>query len=543
MLPRHIERLASHPEAQVLLVDSDQIALRGQDIYRAVGVLPSALILLGVDANCSDWSPLTGRKVGVWLAAGGQAALRLANQLVDIVPVVKILAPPSTVRDGWSLADPLPVGFDLLAYTKAAAMPLAEFREKFELVPEAEEQAQTLPVTIGGVQLMQPTDFPDLSTKQRPLNTINNLAALMQWFGISARYNLVRKDTEMLIPGLWGTSDNAQNVRLAHLNSLAARCGLPRANLPEYVAAIADMEAYNPVVDWIDSEPWDGVTRISELAETLECKDPKSNEQCEKLLRRWLISCAAALLHQGFWCKGVLTLQGAQDLGKTSWFRRLVPTELGAFREGVSLDPNNKDSVTTAVSHWIVELGELESTLRREIESLKAFITQTVDRLRRPFDRLDSEYPRRTVFCASVNSERFLKDETGNDRFWVIEVVKVNHRHDVDMQQLWAEVMVLYRSGEQWHLDAGEKALLTEANKEFRQVSPFEELLLAKFSTVGDGGKYMNASQTLIELGYDRPTRAQTTEAGQVLSRLGASSRKSAGSKQYYLSRLSCSSY
>jgi putative DNA primase/helicase len=301
------------------------------------------------------------------------------------------------------------------------------------------------------------------------------------------------------------------------------------------------MNAYNPVADWIDSKPWDGVQRIGDLAKTLKCKDPENSEQCEKLLRRWLISCAAALVHQGLWCKGVLTLQGGQDLGKTSWFRRLVPAELGAFREGVSLDPNNKDSVTTAVSHWIVELGELESTLRREIESLKAFITQTVDRLRRPYDRLDSEYPRRTVFCASVNSDRFLKDETGNDRFWVIEVVEVNHKHDVDMQQLWAEVMALYRSGEQWHLDIDEKKQLTETNAQFRQVSPFEELLLARFSIAGAGGKHMSASQILIELGYDRPTRAQATEAGQVLSRLGATSKKSAGSKQYYLCPLSCS--
>lgn len=398
------------------------------------------------------------------------------------------------------------------------------------------QQHREPPVTINGMQLMQPTDFPDLSAKLRPLNTITNLAALLDWFGISARYNMVKKETELVIPGLWGTSDNAANVRLAHLNSLAAHCSLPRDNLAEYVKAIADMNAYNPVLDWIDSKPWDGVSRIGELAQTLTCAD---GAQCERLLRRWLISCAAALVHKNFWCKGVLTLQGAQDLGKTSWFRRLVPAELGAFREGVSLDPNNKDSVTTAVSHWIVELGELESTLRREIESLKAFITQPIDRLRRPYDRLDSEYPRRTVFCASVNSDRFLKDETGNDRFWVIQVTKVDHQHEIDIQQVWAEAMSLYRSGEQWHLSADEKARLTSTNEQFRQVSPFEELLLAKFALRGGDGKHMSASQILLELGYDRPTRAQATEAGQVLNRLGATSKRVGGTKQYYLSPLS----
>ena len=385
-------------------------------------------------------------------------------------------------------------------------------------------------ISINGMSVMQAHDFPDLSAKLRPLNTIPNLAALMNHFNITARYNMIKKETELSIPGLLGTADNAQNVGLAHLNSLAAHCGLPRENLTEYVKAVADANAYNPVVEWIDSKQWDGMSRIQALADTLDCTNPEFRTL---LVRRWLISCCASLVYRGFWTKGVLTLHGAQDLGKTSWFRRLVPANLGVFREGVSLDSTNKDSVMTAVSHWIVELGELESTLRRDMESLKAFISQKTDRLRRPYDRVDSEYPRRTVFCASVNSEKFLKDDTGNGRFWVITVEAVKHDHDIDMQQLWAEVMSLYRSGEQWHLTDSEKAQLNAGNEKFRQVSPFEELLTTNYDLAAPSGRWINPTLLLIEMGYNNPSKSQTTEVGQMLHRLGVEKRILKGRSLY----------
>lgn len=387
-------------------------------------------------------------------------------------------------------------------------------------------------ISIDGMTTMQAHDFPDLSAKMRPLNTIPNLAALMFNFKITARYNMISKETELSVPGLWCTEDNAQNVRLAHLNSLAAHCGMPRENLAEYVKAVADANAYNPVVEWIDSKEWDGVSRIQVLADTLVCTNPEFRTL---LVRRWLISCAAGLEHKGFWTKGVLTLHGAQDLGKTSWFRRLVPSDLCAFREGVSLDATSKDSVMTAVSHWIVELGELESTLRRDMENLKAFISQTTDRLRRPYDRVDSEYPRRTVFCASVNSEKFLKDDTGNGRFWVIPVEAVIHDHDIDMQQLWVEVMLLYRGGEQWHLTQSEKAQLNAGNEKFHQVSPIEELLTTNYDLAAPCARWITATSLLIEMGYDKPNRSHATEAGQTLHRLRVQKRILQGRTMYLI--------
>jgi putative DNA primase/helicase len=357
----------------------------------------------------------------------------------------------------------------------------------------------------------------------------------MQAHLVRARYNLVSKTVELDVPGLGGTVDNRANTSLSVLSSLAARHSMPRESLGEYVKAIADRNAFSPVADWIRSRAWDGQDRLPAFFATIETDDDPLRDV---LLRRWLIAAVAAVMKpSGFWCKGVLTIQGEQNLGKTSWFRALVPQELRhLIREGMHLDAQNRDCIVTAVSHWLVALGELEATLRRDMESLKAFITETSDRMRRPYDRVDSEYPRRTVFFASVNSDRFLKDATGNSRFWVLRCHHINHAHGLDMQQVWAQVYEqLYRHGEQWHLTQEEQSQLDRANGQFREVSPIEELIPHRFDLSVTPTTDLTATQVLLHLGYDKPSRAQQLDAGSALRNLNVACRILRGRTVYHL--------
>lgn len=419
----------------------------------------------------------------------------------------------------------------------AEADPAAIRDEEIPLVAQSAARLDAIEAELAAVPVraVESVDFPDLSSKGRPLNTIENMQALMQAHGVGCRYNLVSKAVELTMPGWSGTADNRDNTSLAMLASAAARFSMPRESLVEYVKTIADRQAYSPVAEWIQSRPWDGVDRLPAFLETIEAEDSALRDV---LLRRWLISAvAAAMKPVGFWCKGVLTLQGEQNLGKTSWFRALVPQELRhLILEGMHLDAENRDHVMTAVSHWLVELGELEATLRRDIESLKAFISKTADRLRRPYDRTDSEYPRRTVFFASVNSDRFLKDATGNTRFWVLRCKRINHAHGIDMQQLWAQVFEqMYRQGEQWHLTSAEESLLWAGNDQFREISPIEEMIPLRFDLNVKPQQEATATQVLLALGFDKPTRTQQIETGQALKSLGVKSRRKGGRTIYHL--------
>ena len=205
--------------------------------------------------------------------------------------------------------------------------------------------------------------------------------------------------------------DNSDNVALTEITSLCVRNGLLPGLVRDYVDAIADRQRINPVRDWIDSKPWDGQDRLVALQETLTVRDDFPTELRDLLIRKWLRSAvAAAILEEGFRCRGVLTLQGDQSIGKTSWVLSLLPPELQKelLKVDHHLDPNNKDSILSAVSHWIVEIGELDSSFNKDVARLKGFLTSNADKVRRPYARSDSEYARRTVFCATVNQTTFL---------------------------------------------------------------------------------------------------------------------------------------
>ena len=260
------------------------------------------------------------------------------------------------------------------------------------------------------------------------------------------------------------------------------------------------------------------------------------------MVRRWLISAVAAAMQQtGFDSKGVLVLQGEQSLGKTAWFRSLVPPTLRELiKVGATIDPANKDSVSSAIGRWMVELGELDATFRKsDIARLKSFISQDRDEIRRPYDRLESTYQRRTVFFASVNPKHFLADDTGNVRWWTIPVTRINYEHDIDMQQVWAEVAQLYREGERWWMNAEEEAMLEQVNKEHEAIDPVEEMILMRYEWGCDRpAAYTDrtATQVLQEIGYDKPNKSQTTHCAGVLRKLtGKPARKSGSNRLFSL--------
>jgi putative DNA primase/helicase len=174
----------------------------------------------------------------------------------------------------------------------------------------------------------------------------------------------------------------------------------------------------------------------------------------------------------------------------------------------------------TAVSHLIVEIGELDSSFRKDVARLKGFLTADCDKLRRPYARVDSEYQRRTVFVATVNDPAFLVDQTGNTRFWVIPVKAINYEHGIDMQQLFAQVKVDFDRDEQWWLDPPVERCLEECNLSHRAISAVRERVLEAidFDRVGEEGlPAMTASEVLISIGIKDPTNAQCKEAAATL--------------------------
>lgn len=354
--------------------------------------------------------------------------------------------------------------------------------------------------------------------------TIENVECLLKGYGVTVRYNIIRKKLIINLPKHNGTYENNDQVTLSHVSSLATLNNMGNSKIPEYLEVIGDKNIFNPVSDWIESSKWDGVDRLENFYETLIEQEGYPKALKRILLKRWLISAVAAVLkYEDFHCRGVLTLQGPQSIGKTAWVSSLIPNPAlrqSLIKLGHHLDASNKDTLLTAVSHWIVEIGELDSSFKKDIARLKGFITDTSDKIRRPYARGDSEYPRRTVFCASVNDTNFLVDHTGNSRWWTIPVTKVKHDHGIDMQQIFAQIAVEYHGGEQWWLTEKEENLLAEQNNNHVVVNAVHELLRESidFERCHEAGlPAMTPTTILSRLGIDKPNNSQCKDAAAFL--------------------------
>jgi predicted P-loop ATPase len=379
-----------------------------------------------------------------------------------------------------------------------------------------------------GAQSTRPVDidtasFPDQPGRRSdgPPSTIANVRHMLDKNSVTVRYNIIRKRTEITVPWVVGTTENNDAVAMTHILSLASQYGMPTGLVPPIVEAIGDENSYNPAADWIYSQQWDGVDRLPAFYATITPRDGYPLELRDLLMRKWMLSItAAAIMPDGFRCRGVLTLQGPQGIGKTSWGIKLINDErLGKqlIKVDHHLDAGNKDSQLGAIDHLIVEVGELESSLKRDISRLKGFLTNGTDKIRRPYGKAAVETQRRTVFYATVNAADFLIDPTGNARFWTIACEHIDHDHDINMQQVFAQCAVLLNGGEKWWLTGEEEVLLERQNSLHRSFSLIRDRLVTIIDPEGIGTKAMTASEVLEAAGIDHPTNPQAKECASFL--------------------------
>jgi putative DNA primase/helicase len=415
-----------------------------------------------------------------------------------------------------------------------------------------DKKRQSIDARSSNYAPMPQDQFPDIVFNEetgcsKVPATIANIEAMLKNYKISASYDVISKKTQVIVPGMTGSPDNADNSALTRLISLAKLNDMQSEMVPAYVETIADECQVNPVADWIYSREWDGVDRLPAMFRSLEVAGDYPEELRDVLVRRWLVSAVAAALKPiGFRARGVLTLQGPQSIGKTAWLQSLVPDlhlRERLVKTDHMLDPSNKDSILGAITHWLVELGELDSSFKKDIARMKGFITADKDKVRRPYARLEAEYQRRTVFFASVNNSQFLVDETGNTRFWTIAVKRINYNHLLDMQQVWAQMARLFDTGEQWWLTQDEEAQVEHVNKGHRAASSVRELIMTKlnFSALPAAHTKMTATEVLVRVGFDKlPSNAQSREAGAVLRELFGEPAMSNGLGRWNVPPIGC---
>ncbi len=217
----------------------------------------------------------------------------------------------------------------------------------------------------------------------------------------------------------------------------------PRENvLHNAITVIATDNGFHPVREKLEQLlEWDGVSRLdSWLVNHFQAEG--HNEYLAQVFRKWMVAAIARVFRPGVKFDWMIIFEGLQGVGKSSFGRLLVGDQW--FLDWLP-DLGNKDAALALQGIWAVEMAELSTLRKNEIEMVKGFVTRTIDKVRPPYGRRVIEVPRQCVFYGTTNREEYLLDDTGNRRFKPVKVGQLDFLAlERDREQLWAEALFIF---------------------------------------------------------------------------------------------------
>lgn len=222
---------------------------------------------------------------------------------------------------------------------------------------------------------------------------------------------------------------------------------------------------FNPVVDYLKSLKWDGVRRLDTLL--IDYFGAVDNKYTRDVIRKTLCAAVARVFHEGLKFDNMLILVGKQGTYKSTFIKRLAKNWFSDTFMGFQ----GKEAYEQLQGAWLIEIAELAAFKKAEVESIKQFLSKCEDSFRPAYGRVVETYKRKCVFIGTDNNADFLKDTTGNRRFWPVDVDSdkrtksvTEDMTDYEVDQIWAEAVIAAKT-EKLYLDDESTKYATERQK------------------------------------------------------------------------------
>jgi len=283
--------------------------------------------------------------------------------------------------------------------------------------------------------------------------------------------------------GGWNDSDNA-----ALKVYLSNRYGIySPTKTKDATVAVAAERAYHPIKEYLDHlSEWDGIDRVESLL--IDYFNATDNSYTRAVTRKMMVAAVARIYHPGTKFDSVLILNGPQGIGKSTFFAKLAGDW---FSDSLTLtDMKDKAGPEKLQGYWILELGELAGMRKTDVEVVKSFISRSDDKYRASYGVNVESHPRQCIIVGSTNAESgFLRDITGNRRFWPVRIngeskKKAWQMSVYDVEQIWAETLVLYGKGEKLYLEGSDVQLATNEQADAMESDEREGLVRTYLDTL-----------------------------------------------------------
>lgn len=268
-------------------------------------------------------------------------------------------------------------------------------------------------------------------------------------------------------PGLWDNADDS-SIRVYLAQTYA---DFKKQDIQDAIVRTSRQRAFHPVKQYLERLPeWDGLERAETVF--IDLLGAEDSAYTREATRKWLLAAVERIYRPGIKFDQCIVLTGAQGIGKSTLARKLGGEW---FSDSLAFeDMRDKTAAEKLAGAWILEIGEMKGLRKMDMEAVRSFMSRQEDVYRPAYGRQTEHYPRSCVFIGTSNNDDFLRDVTGNRRFWPIKCLRQREDKrpgawDIDqdtVDQIWAEVMCWHMIGEDLTLSKESEAMAEQSQEE-----------------------------------------------------------------------------
>ena len=291
--------------------------------------------------------------------------------------------------------------------------------------------------------------FPDVTKNGRPRSSLPNTKVALTKMGLECHHDLFK--LRYLINGeaIESFVGEVSDPALLRVRERIYECfGFDPSTQTVHTAVqtLANHHRFHPVRDYLDGLKWDGVPRIDDWL--IRYAGTDDNEYVRAVGALVLVAAVRRVREPGCKFDEILVLENPEQGNNKSSALQVLAVRREWFSDNLPLGLSAKETIEALSGHWIVEASELHGMRKSEIDKVKAFASRDTDRARLAYDRAPTAAPRQCVIIGTTNNEQYLRDLSGNRRFWPVRIVRFDLEALLrDRDQLWAETAAREASG------------------------------------------------------------------------------------------------